>query len=181
MYELDTFYQNYFSYSQSRSYAQLHGDSQTYLQLRTDCGSTNYLNASAPYNNLTYVGFVSQSVVYSSSAAVITRSRGRGCRGGGLSLVSPPYHPAGRQIDRQTGKPARRPADIPAGYNNERRMRDVTAVCALRHVHFGCCSLACSQSIHSALLLHITGTHHAGWSPTRCSTTTLRWCSPRTW
>ncbi len=46
MYELDNFYQNYYSYSTSRSYAQLHGDNVSFSDARTDCGDGSWLNVS---------------------------------------------------------------------------------------------------------------------------------------
>jgi len=63
MYELDNFYQNYFSYSQSRSYAQTHGDNVSTSVLATTC--KNYLNVSGPglWANATYApcGLVAHS------------------------------------------------------------------------------------------------------------------------
>jgi hypothetical protein len=67
MYNLDNFYQNYFSYSQSRSYDQLHGENVSVSTLVTDCRAGNYVNTSGPWgdgiNNLTYApcGLVAHS------------------------------------------------------------------------------------------------------------------------
>ena len=54
-YELNNFYQNYYSYSTSRSYDQTHGVNQTVKQLTSYCGKNNYITTTLPNSTTTVV------------------------------------------------------------------------------------------------------------------------------
>eukprot|EP00750_Incisomonas_marina_P033805 INCI9963.1.p1 GENE.INCI9963.1~~INCI9963.1.p1 ORF type:complete len:1815 (-),score=332.22 INCI9963.1:221-5665(-) len=65
MYELDGFYQNYYSYSTSRSYNQTHGNNVSVANLELACGENSWVLAEGPdgEKNLTYApcGLVAHS------------------------------------------------------------------------------------------------------------------------